>query len=130
MQNEPNLQNTQMNLNPVKTKDYMKNDAFSHRKNEPNLRQTNPIYKTPKKYEKVKLFTPLFSKKQNFSQIFDQKSTTFHNFSHTLFLTHPTQPSHLNPLALIYNQRSNTPPNFPKKLEAERIKMQAISISA
>jgi len=41
MQNEPNFQNAHMNLNPVKTKDYMKYDAFSSRKNEPN---SNPIY--------------------------------------------------------------------------------------
>jgi len=40
MQNEPNLLNTQMNLKPVKIKDYMKNGASAHRKNEPN---SNPI---------------------------------------------------------------------------------------
>jgi len=39
MQNEPNLKNTKINLNPVKTKNYMKNDAFSPPKNEPNLRK-------------------------------------------------------------------------------------------
>ena len=41
--NEPNLQTPQINLNFVKTKDYMKNYAFALPKNEPNLRKTNPI---------------------------------------------------------------------------------------
>jgi len=58
--NEPNLLNAKMNLNPVKTMNYMENGAFSPPKNEPNL-------KNPQINEKVLLFTPLFSKKQNFS---------------------------------------------------------------
>ena len=37
MQNEPNLQNTKINVNPFKTKDYMRNDVFTPQKNEPNL---------------------------------------------------------------------------------------------
>ncbi len=41
MRNEPNLKNTKINITAVLTKDYMKNDAFSPRKNEPN---SNPIY--------------------------------------------------------------------------------------
>jgi len=42
MQNEPNLKNTKMNLNPFKTKKYEKNQAFARRQNEPNLRQNEP----------------------------------------------------------------------------------------
>jgi len=44
MQNEPNLLDTQMNLTPVKTKNYENNQPPTPRKNEPNLRKTNPIY--------------------------------------------------------------------------------------
>jgi len=40
MQNEPNLQNAQMNLSYVKRKDYKNNWPSGSRKNEPN---TNPI---------------------------------------------------------------------------------------
>jgi len=43
MQNEPNFKNTQMNLSPVKTKNYENIWHCRHRKNEPNLWKTNPI---------------------------------------------------------------------------------------
>jgi len=39
MQNEPNLQNAQINLTTVQRKDYMKNHAFAQSKNEPNFLQ-------------------------------------------------------------------------------------------
>jgi len=41
MQNEPNLQNAQMNVSPVKTKVNENNQPFTRRQNEPN---SNPIY--------------------------------------------------------------------------------------
>ena len=40
MRNEPNFKNPQMNLTPVKTKDYENKRPSSHRQNEPN---SNPI---------------------------------------------------------------------------------------
>jgi len=36
LSNEPNFKNRQINVNDVPGKDYMKNDASAHRKNEPN----------------------------------------------------------------------------------------------
>jgi len=41
MQNEPNFQKSQMNVNNVLTRDYDKKDTWSSGKNEP---KTNPIY--------------------------------------------------------------------------------------
>jgi len=46
MQNEPNLKNTQMNLNLFKTTNYIIFRPLQRRKNEPNLWKTNPIQTT------------------------------------------------------------------------------------
>jgi hypothetical protein len=43
MRNEPNFKNTEINLNPVKTKNYENKRLVGQRKNEPN---TNPILST------------------------------------------------------------------------------------
>jgi len=45
MQNKPNFQNTQMNVNLYNTKDYNNETAFRRRKNKPN---SNPISEKPK----------------------------------------------------------------------------------
>ena len=42
MQNEPNLPDAQMNLNPVKAGDYENKLTFARKQNEPNLRQIEP----------------------------------------------------------------------------------------
>ena len=42
MQNEPNLQNTQINISPVITKYYENKHLYRRRQNEPNLRKNKP----------------------------------------------------------------------------------------
>ncbi len=43
MQNKPNFQKSQMNVNKVLTKDYEKKTLSEHGKNKPKQSQTNPI---------------------------------------------------------------------------------------
>ena len=60
MQNEPNLQNAQINITTVPGKAYMENDAFSSRQNEPNLQnaQINITTVPIKDYIKNDAFAP------------------------------------------------------------------------
>ena len=99
MQNEPNFPNTQINLTPSITKDYMKNDVSAPPKNEPKTKPIkanspnaqndhNPI--DNKRLHKKRAFPPK-KNEPNFKPNFPQK-----NRGHTVALPK-------NTVGLIFN---------------------------
>jgi len=56
MQNEPNLQNAQINLTPSKTTNYANLHPLRRRKNEPNFRTIASGENPVKNYKKILIF--------------------------------------------------------------------------